>query len=196
MKQCITCSETNPDQFYPRALKCKKCCIARQREWALQHPEKVQKYFEKFKKENPERYKLSKRKYFEKNRELLCRKSNEWRKTHREYWNQYIRDFKQRNPNYMLSEKLRARIRSALKGTPRSSDIQTLLGCDYTTFRQYIQSKFQAGMTWNNFGEWHIDHIRPCSKFDLTYSSEQSKCFHYTNMQPLWAKDNLQKYTH
>jgi hypothetical protein len=162
----------------------------------LEHPESVRKSSEKFRKEKRVQYRASQRRYFEKNREMLCQKSNEWRKKNRKYWNQYIREFKQKNPNYMLSEKLRARIRNALNGVPRASDIQTLLGCDYATFRQYIQSKFHVGMTWKNFGEWHIDHIRPCSSFDLTNPSEQSECFHYSNMQPLWAKDNLTKHKH
>ena len=48
-------------------------------------------------------------------------------------------------------------------------------------------------MSWENHGTWHIDHRVPCAKFDLTKKEEQEKCFHYTNLQPLWAKDNLSK---
>ena len=48
-------------------------------------------------------------------------------------------------------------------------------------------------MTWDNYGEWHIDHIKPCCGFDLTDFEQQKKCFHYTNLQPLWAKDNITK---
>ena len=48
-------------------------------------------------------------------------------------------------------------------------------------------------MNWNNIGKWHIDHIKPCKSFDLTKSDEQKKCFHYTNLQPLWALDNIKK---
>ena len=62
-------------------------------------------------------------------------------------------------------------------------------------FKLYLQSKFKPGMHWNNHGlyGWHIDHIRPCSSFNFLEESEQRACFHYTNLQPLWAKDNLEK---
>ena len=57
----------------------------------------------------------------------------------------------------------------------------------------HIQNKFTEGMLWDNYGLWHIDHIRPCSKFDLSKPKEQRKCFHYSNLQPLWAIDNIRK---
>jgi hypothetical protein len=58
-----------------------------------------------------------------------------------------------------------------------------------------MESKFLPGMTWDNRGlrGWHIDHIVPCSFFDLANPEQQRKCFHYTNLQPLWAADNLRK---
>ena len=57
----------------------------------------------------------------------------------------------------------------------------------------YLDAKFTDGMSWENHGEWHIDHILPCASFNLLIEDEQRKCFHYTNLQPLWAKDNLSK---
>ncbi len=69
-----------------------------------------------------------------------------------------------------------------------------LLGCSKEEFINYFKSKFTKGMTWEKVGpEIHIDHIIPICKFDLTKEEEQKKCFHYTNLQPLWAIDNLKK---
>ena len=70
-----------------------------------------------------------------------------------------------------------------------------MLGCSFEFLRNYIESKFLEGMTWENHGYygWHIDHIIPCSSFDLSIKENQFKCFHYTNLQPLWAFENLSK---
>ena len=59
----------------------------------------------------------------------------------------------------------------------------------------HLEALFQPGMTWDNHAidGWHIDHIRPCTSFDLTDPEQQRQCFHYTNLQPLWAFDNISK---
>ena len=73
--------------------------------------------------------------------------------------------------------------------------MEELIGCKFSELKQHLENKFKPGMTWENHGlyGWHIDHIKPCSKFDFTDDNEQKKCFHYTNLQPLWAKENLIK---
>lgn len=70
-----------------------------------------------------------------------------------------------------------------------------LLGCSIEYLMKHLESKFQDGMSWDNYGHngWHIDHIKPCCSFDLTKEKEQKECFHYLNLQPLWAKDNYNK---
>lgn len=72
-----------------------------------------------------------------------------------------------------------------------------LLGCKMDFFMTYIESKFLQGMTWENYGrgndKWHLDHIEPCNIFDLTQESDQRRCFHYTNLRPLWQFDNLSR---
>lgn len=68
-----------------------------------------------------------------------------------------------------------------------------LIGCSIEQLLEHLESQFQDGMTWDNYGEWHIDHIKPCAMFDFTKEEDQRECFHYTNLQPLWAEDNLRK---
>ena len=69
------------------------------------------------------------------------------------------------------------------------------MGCSLIEFKNHFEQLFTKNMTWNDFinGKIHIDHILPCSKFELQNSEEQEICFHYTNLQPLWAKDNIRK---
>ena len=68
-----------------------------------------------------------------------------------------------------------------------------LTGCTTEFLMTHIESKFTDGMSWDNYGNWHIDHVLPCASFDLENSEEQKKCFHWSNLQPLWAADNIRK---
>lgn len=67
------------------------------------------------------------------------------------------------------------------------------LGCSKIELKEYIESQFKPGMDWNNYGKWHVDHIRPLSSFNLSVEEERIKAFHYSNLQPLWAVDNIKK---
>ena len=90
---------------------------------------------------------------------------------------------------------MRNRLNKALnlQNIKKTNSIIKYLGCNINYLKEYLQQKFQLGMSWNNYGEWHVDHIKPCSAFDLFNEEEREKCFHYTNLQPLWAIDNLIK---
>jgi len=96
---------------------------------------------------------------------------------------------------YRIAENLRRRVSLALKGLNKSASTMELLGCTAQEFKIHIADKFDEKMSWDNYGihGWHIDHIIPCSSFDLTDPEQQKKCLHYTNLQPLWAIDNLKK---
>lgn len=98
------------------------------------------------------------------------------------------------DPSYKLITNQRTRIRGVLKKYKTDKTLD-LLGCSAQFLRAYLESKFLEGMTWDNYGKhgWHVDHITPCSSFDLTDIKQQKICFHYTNLQPLWAIDNLKK---
>ena len=90
---------------------------------------------------------------------------------------------------------LRSRILAAIKHakTKKADKSVKLLGCSLDEARLHISKQFQPGMSWENHGAWHIDHIKPIALFDLSNSAEQLECFNYRNLQPLWAKDNLSK---
>lgn len=98
---------------------------------------------------------------------------------------------------FRILKNLRSRTRFALKRdkTVKSDTTVNLLGCSIEYFKIYFTSKFHKGMSWEDFmnGDIHIDHVKPCSKFDLTNPEEQKLCFHFSNLQPLWWYDNLAK---
>ncbi len=124
---------------------------------------------------------------------------SEWRRNNREKINEKFKIYEKKrkliDPEFKLLKTLRSRLVSALKRQSSSKTNKTveLLGCSVSFLRQYLQDKFKEGMTWENHGSWHIDHIIPCASFNLLDTDEQKKCFHYTNLQPLWGYDNLSK---
>jgi hypothetical protein len=113
----------------------------------------------------------------------------------RDYNRKWARNQRLTNIQYKVAQNLRRRIREVVKANScfKASKTMELVGCNLFSLLNYLQTKFLPGMTWENYGEWHIDHIKPCSSFDLTNLKEQFECFHYSNLQPLWAKDNLMK---
>ena len=88
---------------------------------------------------------------------------------------------------------LRRRLNHALKGVAKSAHTLELLGCSISQLIVHLEKRFKNGMTWKNYGKWHVDHIKPLSSFDLTKSEQQILACNYKNLQPLWAKENLLK---
>lgn len=115
----------------------------------------------------------------------------------RAIYRRHMQKKRREDPLFDLKCKCRERIAHALKKSNSRKSMRTLelLGCSAAELASHIQSLFLPGMTWENRGRhgWHIDHIVPLSKFDLSDPAQQAAAFHYTNLQPLWAKDNLSK---
>jgi hypothetical protein len=103
------------------------------------------------------------------------------------------RDYAKMSINSKIASSLRRRIRSFVKQEYKTLPTFSLLGCSIDEFKKYMEGLFQVGMSWTNHGEWHIDHKRPCASFDLLNAEEQKQCFHFTNLQPLWAAENIKK---
>ncbi len=104
----------------------------------------------------------------------------------------YEKEFKRANPQFRVICNMRRRLHDVLKGKKPKKTLE-LLGCSQEFFKSYIESKFISGMTWDNYGKWHLDHIVPLSKVDLSDLKQLEKVCHHTNFQPLWAADNLKK---
>ena len=122
--------------------------------------------------------------------------NEKYRKTHKKERNKKRRDRYKNDPNYRMSRLLRARFRQALKSqkTKKTTSVFKLTSCSIAFLREYLSDQFEEeGMTWKNQGEWHIDHRKPCARFNLVNEEDQLKCFHYTNLQPLWGPENMGK---
>jgi hypothetical protein len=149
------------------------------------------RYYEKYN----EILKKLKKNYYN-NREDILKKHSEYRKKNREK----IRNHEKKsllNINYKISKVIRSRLNTELRKnkTKKTQSIFKYLGCSIEYFKIHISKQFKPGMSWVNWGKdtWNLDHIIPCSHFDLTKEDERYKCFNYKNLQPLWAQDNLSK---
>ena len=122
-----------------------------------------------------------------------CFSNKSFRKTqnarNRARWNSNI--------SYRIAKLIAHRIRFSLRKqhVRKLSQAIDYVGCSLAELKSYIESKFEPGMTWDNNGTrgWHLDHNKPCAAFDLTKSNEVMECFHFSNLQPLWASKNVRK---
>ncbi len=144
-----------------------------------------------------EKTKLYQAKLYIKNKKEIKERVKNYRIKNKDKINENKRKYRKNNIHEKFRRNLSGRIRTAVKAqySKKLNYTEKLLGCNISFFLGYLSSKFQPGMTWENYGinGWHVDHIIPCVSFDLSIEENQYKCFHYTNLQPLWAKDNLSK---
>jgi hypothetical protein len=183
----------------------------RNKKYYEEHKEERKIYLKNYREKNREKILSQKKEHWDKNKHEINEKRKEWRSENkdkiyiqskkyyeknktkiREYQNEYEINRKQKDFSYRLRINLRARIREAIKnnGTKKSYSTIFLIGCEVDYLRQHLESQFKTGMSWSNYGEWEIDHIQPCSSFDLTNEQQQKEYFHYTNLQPLWKTEN------
>lgn len=147
-----------------------------------------------------EQYKDTKKQWDEKHKDEQLEKSRLWRQENLEKSRKIGREWNAKkriqDPGFRILASLRSRIRIVLRRheAVKAEHTKELLGCDAKQLREHLEKAFREGMTWENYGSvWHVDHIRPCVSFDLTQKEEQKACFHYSNLQPLFVKDNIKK---
>jgi hypothetical protein len=136
------------------------------------------------KKRYRDRNKQKIKKYQQDNKEKLCI-----------YMKKYRKERYDKNIQFRISTILRSRLGKSIKDNFKIGSAIKDLGCSIEQLKSYLESKFLLGMSWDNYGVhgWHIDHIKPLSAFDLSDKKQILEACHYSNLQPLWAKDNLSK---
>lgn len=171
---------------------------------------KNKEYRKQYFQDNKNRLMKISREHYQINKNKIDEWQNDYSQSHKEEKAEYDKDYRQNhrikinerhrnkyktNIQFKILCNIRSRIRMVLKGISKSQSTIKLLGCSVKHLKKHLESLFQNNMTWENYGKygWHIDHIKPCSLFDLTDSEEQKRCFNFTNLQPLWATDNYNK---
>ena len=174
MKICTTCKvkKTN-SEFYKRTsgklhTSCKYCQLQRKREYYQDNKQVLKE----------------KRKHYYRNNKAKVRKCE----------SRYRKKRLKHDVKFKMIMRIRNHLNQYLQDGKRFSSMK-YLGCTLDELKTHLESKFQDGMSWDNYGRdgWHIDHIYPLSKADLTSEDECFRVFHYTNLQPLWAIDNIKK---
>jgi len=155
--------------------------------------EKRAKYYKEYITANKDKLRKQHKKYRLENKDKLTAYRTENKDKLRAYNNNYVTTRMKLDPQYKLAFTLRSRLRSAIRFNYKAGSAVRDLGCSVEEFKTYIEDQFQEGMSWENHGEWHLDHIIPLSAFDLTNRDEFLIACHFTNYQPLWATDNIRK---
>ena len=181
------------------------------RDWRKKRAEHVKAYGAQRHLENREQILVKQKAWREDNKERHLATVKAWAEANRDRVKANDKAWRERNAGRVAELKKRARakakldpgfqildtLRSRMKEIVRKGAMikrQTslsLIGCTPLALRQHLERQFKPGMSWDNRREWHIDHIRPCYTFDLHDLAEQRACFHYTNLRPLWASENL-----
>lgn len=173
----------------------KKEIDERNKNWQEENTEYNKKYYI----EHSDDIKMKSKEYKIINKEEISKKQKKYlsdvnvRNRKNEYMKHYLKKRKEEDPLFNLITSIRSLIYSSIKnqGYSKNSKTQNILGCSYDELMIYLESKFLEGMSWENKGEWHIDHIKPTS---LAKTEEEVyELNKYTNLQPLWAIDNIKK---
>jgi hypothetical protein len=203
-KKCCTCKIVKPKNNFVKdktrkdglCSQCKSCqkkyrekpqvrkkALKRMKQWSLNNLEHKKELDKKWYENNKEhKSKYDKQRYLENRDEII---KNQYK---------YLKEKRNSDVIFRLTDSLRSRLLLALRGINKSASSKELFGLIGKNLMDYLELMFYGNMTRENYGKvWHIDHIKPCSSFDLSKPEEQRKCFHYTNLQPLLAKDNLRK---
>lgn len=196
-KTCGVCQVTKDITEFSKhkdkpTYRCKQCLSEYNKQYYRKNQKRLKQRTANFRKEYPE-YMIEWR---NNNKDKTSKQKREWIEKKRDEINKNERKRRKKDHAYRVKKNLRRRVNQVITRPNKKCDSTfKLLGCSLEEFLQHLEKQFIQGMTWQNYGNrgWHIDHIIPCASFDLSDPEQQKICFHYTNLQPLWAEDNLRK---
>ena len=171
------------------------------KKWRNKNKKQIQKYNIQYKKTHKKVLIEKKKIWYRKNKKQILKKLKEYnqknpekllkyRQEHKQDMIKYMRERRRTDINFRLANNLRKRIGNAFKNNSKSAKTIKLLGCTILKLKQHLENQFTKGMTWDNYGKWHIDHIKPLVTFNLKLPSQQFIAFNYKNLRPLWAIEN------
>lgn len=135
--------------------------------------------------------------WYKNNLEKAKLQNKEWINNNKEKYNYHHKQMYKNDIIYKLKKNIRTSLNQHLKSSKQYNKFKSsiiLLGCKLEEYKQHLESQFKPEMDWFNHGSvWEIDYIKPCFSFDLTKAEEQEKCFHYTNLQPLFKTTLIAK---
>jgi len=193
--QCKECVKINTTKYY---IEKKENIKKKTRDYYNKNKNKINKKRKQQYRENPEKYQEMRIKSYWKNPELARMKTREYRKTHKNERNIYEKNKRDTDIKYKLKISISNSIYKKLNFRNSSKDGNLTLDIlPYTMehLRQRLECQFQIGMSWNNYGKWHIDHKKPHCAFNYksTKDEELKMCWSLCNLQPLWANENCSK---
>lgn len=188
----------NKSDYY---FKNKDTITVRNKKWREDNKEKLSISKKLYHLENKDTILQKHKIYYQNNKEVIKGKTQIYAHKNRKKINKraikYSKKRRDNDPNFKLTGILRHRLWLALKGDFKSGSAVRDLGCTIEELKIRLESLFQPGMSWDNWGigkgKWNLDHIIPLISFDLTDHEQLLKAVHYTNLQPLWATENSQK---
>jgi hypothetical protein len=221
MKKCSKCGEIKDEtEFYKcRSNKdklqgsCKKCWSKKNKEYYKNNLEYFREKNKEWKESNPEKVKENQKRYYKNNLEKNKERSKKWAENNPEKVKEIRKKWVKNNPgkikkiqkkcykkqsqnlSYKINRTIRNGIWKALKENKNGEHWENLVGYTLEDLKQHLEKQFEDWMNWDNYGKWHIDHIRPISSFDFT-SAENKKikeCWALENLQPLEAIENIKK---
>jgi len=163
--------------------------------WYLNNKDKLIEMNKTYHSSNREKRLQQQKEYYSVNREKIIERNKIYATNNRDKINKRTIENYRKDPLLKLKKSLRGRLYQALAHGLKSESSIELVGCSIEKLKLHLEFQFKEGMSWENwsFKGWHVDHIRPISSFDFSDPAQVKECFHYSNLQPLWAKDNLSK---